>query len=175
MLLCFDVARAVIGAIAATLVIGGVVTKNSFEQLGVPNHPVGKPTGMALFIVGWLLAAYILSSGRTTTLAKAAVVLSCLGILGSVLRMKAVMSKGGKPNMIFPLIFALSWVVLSVLSAQGLPLWGQAAGVAAAALVLGSMMGLLPKQRKHAVVDGPGMPMFTGAWVIVVALNALKR
>ena len=35
-------------SIAACLVIFGVVTKNSFEQLGSPNHPIGKPVGMGM-------------------------------------------------------------------------------------------------------------------------------
>ena len=44
-------------SIAACLVIFGVVTKNSFEQLGFPNHPIGKPLGMGMFIMGWIYIA----------------------------------------------------------------------------------------------------------------------
>ena len=55
-------------SIAACLVIFGVVTKNSFEQLGSPNHPIGKPVGMGMFIMGWVYTAYILSIGKPNKL-----------------------------------------------------------------------------------------------------------
>jgi hypothetical protein len=174
MKLCFDIYRIVVGAVAASLVVNGVVTKNTFEQIGAPNHPIGKPVGMALFVLGWLLSAYVFGIGKSASLRFGAAGAS-LSILGAVMWMKEQMSKGEKPGMVAPAMFAIGWLALGLISAAGLPVWGQVLGVIAAALVLGSMMGTLPLQRKMGVVDGPGMPMFTMAWVLIVGLNALGR
>ena len=175
MQICFDVFRAVVGSVAAGLVISGVVTKNSFEQLGVPNHPVGKPAGMGLFVAGWLLATYAFGSGRKTQGLGVVTAGACLSILGAVMYMKGQMGKGKAVGMIAPAVFALAWLVLGQVVAEGLPRWGQVLGVVATALVLGSMMGTLPMQRKAGVGDGPGMPMFTAAWALIVALNSVVR
>ena len=89
--------------------------------------------------------------------------------------MKGQMGARKAVGMIAPAVFALAWLVLGQVVAEGLPWWGQVVGVLATALVLGSMMGTLPMQRKAGVVDGPGMPMFTAAWALIVALNSVVR
>ena len=48
-------------------------------------------------------------------------------------------------------------------------------GIFSAILVLLSMMYFLPKERSMGLADGPGMPMFLLAWVIIVYLNSIKR
>jgi len=156
-------------SIAALLVIFGVVTKNSFEQLGMPNHPIGKPLGMLLFIVGWIYTAYILSINKPN---KALFVLASLGIVVAVMMMKQYMDKNQTPPMAFPIIFAISWLILGFMSGNHLSGNIKYAGLFASVLVLLSMMNVLPLQRKHNIVDGPGMPLFVIAWVIIVFLNS---
>jgi hypothetical protein len=145
--------------------------KNSFEQLKMPEHPIGKPLGVALITLGWLYTAYILSVGRKN---KMGLVLPSLAILGSVMVMKQFMTKGKMPPMAFPAIFAIAWIVLGWNVGGHLTGWMKYLGLVASALVIGSMMGLLPMQRKAGVVDGPGMPMFVLAWVIITLLNAKR-
>jgi hypothetical protein len=173
--LCFDVYRLVVSAVAAALVINGVVTKNSFEQIGAPNHPVGKPVGMAMFVAGWLIAAYAFGLAKKSPAMRVGAAGASLSILAAVMWMKEQMSKGKKPGMVAPAMFVLGWLALGLIAAAGLPMWGQVLGVGAAGLVVGSMMGVLPFQRKKGIVDGPGMPMFTLAWVLIVGLNAMSR
>jgi len=158
-------------SIAALLVIFGVVTKNSFEQLGMPNHPIGKPLGMLLFIVGWIYTAYILSINKPN---KALFVLASLGIVVAVMMMKQYMEKKQTPPMAFPIIFAVSWLILGFMSGNHLSGNMKYAGLFASLLVLLSMMNMLPLQRKHNVIDGPGMPLFVVAWVIIVFLNSSR-
>jgi hypothetical protein len=158
-------------SIAALLVIFGVVTKNSFEQLGMPNHPIGKPLGMLLFIVGWIYTAYILSINKPN---KALFVLASLGIVVAVMMMKQYMEKKQTPPMAFPIIFAVSWLILGFMSGNHLSGNIKYAGLFASLLVLLSMMNMLPLQRKHNVIDGPGMPLFVVAWVIIVFLNSSR-
>ena len=44
--------------LGAVLVITGVVLKNTFEQLKIPNHILGKVVGMTSFVLGWMIIAY---------------------------------------------------------------------------------------------------------------------
>ena len=156
-------------SIAAGLVIFGVVIKNSFEQLGFPNHPIGKPIGMGMFIMGWIYTAYILSINKPN---KLMFILPSLGIVFAVMMMKQYMVKKQTPPMIFPLIFAISWIMLGLNVGNHLSGNQKYFGLFASFLVLLSMMKLLPFQRKNKIVDGPGMPLFVIAWVIFIIVNS---
>jgi len=158
-------------SISSLLVIFGVVTKNSLEQLGMANHPIWKIIGMLFFIVGWIYTAYILSFNKSY---KIVYVLASAGILLSVMAMKHYMMKKQSPPMIFPIVFAISWIVLGFMVGNHLPGNMKYAGLIASFLVLLSMMKLLPAQRKHDIVDGPGMPLFVIAWVIIILLNSSR-
>jgi hypothetical protein len=159
-------------SIAALLVIFGVVIKNSFEQLGMPNHIIGKPLGMGLFILGWIYTAYILSVNKSNKLLFG---LSSVGIVMSVMMMKHYMEQKQSPPMVFPLIFAGSWIVLGLMVGNHLGGTMKYLGLIASLLVLISMMNLLPFQRKNNIVDGPGMPLFVIAWFIIIILNSIRE
>ena len=139
--------------IAACLVIFGVVTKNSFEQLGFPNHPIGKPIGMGMFIMGWIYTAYILSINKPN---KLMFILPSALIVMSVMMMKQYMVKKQNPPMVFPAIFALSWIILGLNAGNHLSGNQKYLGLFASFLVLLSMMVILPFQRTNNIVDGPG-------------------
>jgi hypothetical protein len=163
-------------SVASLMVLSGVVVKNSLEQMGQPNHSVGKPLGMVLFGLGWLLVARALSSGRRN---KMKTVVPCLLILASVVMMKEKVKlpkvvPGMIRKVLLPLVFAGAWVVLGLNVSKHLPGNKKYYGLAASAAVLVSMMYALPLQRKKCVVDGPGMPLFTLAWVIVSVLNSWR-
>ena len=155
--------------IAACLVIFGVVTKNSFEQLGFPNHPIGKPIGMGMFIMGWIYTAYILSINKPN---KLMFILPSALIVMSVMMMKQYMVKKQNPPMVFPAIFALSWIILGLGAGNHLVGNQKYLGLFASFLVLLSMMVILPFQRTNNIVDGPGQPLFVIAWVILIILNS---
>ena len=155
--------------IAACLVIFGVVTKNSFEQLGFPNHPIGKPIGMGMFIMGWIYTAYILSINKPN---KLMFILPSALIVMSVMMMKQYMVKKQNPPMVFPAIFALSWIILGLNAGNHLVGNQKYLGLFASFLVLLSMMKILPYQRTHNIVDGPGQPLFVIAWGILIMLNS---
>ena len=155
--------------IAACLVIFGVVTKNSFEQLGFPNHPIGKPIGMGMFIMGWIYTAYILSINKPN---KLMFILPSALIVMSVMMMKQYMVKKQTPPMVFPVIFALSWIILGFNAGNHLYGNQKYLGLFASFLVLLSMMVILPFQRKNKIIDGPGQPLFVIAWGILIMLNS---
>ena len=156
-------------SIAACLVIFGVVIKNSSEQLGFPNHPIAKPVGMGMFVMGWIYVAYILSINKPN---KLMFILPSVGIVIAVMMMKQYMVKKLTPPMVFPLIFALSWIILGLSVGNHLSGNQKYIGLFASFLVLLSMMQMLPFQRTNNIVDGPGMPLFVIAWVIFIILNS---
>jgi hypothetical protein len=155
--------------IAALMIIFGVVTKNSLEQFGMPNHIIGKPIGMGLFILGWIYMAYVLSLNKQN---KFLFIMPSVGILISVMMMKTYMMKKQTPPMIFPIIFAISWLVLGLFIGNHLSGNQKYIGLIASLLALVSMMKILPFQRENNIVDGPGMPLFVIAFIIIVFINS---
>lgn len=162
-------------SLGALLVIAGVVLKNSAEQLGKPNHSVAKPLGMVAFVVGWLIVAYSVAITRGGKLQWNKRTLmafgTAFGIVYAVVQMKKYMVKGQKPPMIFPALFAGSWLLLGYVTGNLNGTTGL--GLLAAITVLVSMMGVLPWQRKKKVIDGPGMPMFVIGWILLALSNSM--
>jgi len=161
-------------SLGALLVIAGVVLKNTSEQLGEPNHPVAKPLGMVAFIVGWLVVAYSVALTRENKLPFNNRTLmafgTTFGIIYAVMQMKKYMVAGATPPMVFPALFAGSWLLLGYVTGN---LNGTSGiGLLAAILVLLSMMVSLPWQRKKKVIDGPGMPLFVIGWILLALSNA---
>jgi hypothetical protein len=158
-------------AIAATAIVGGVVSKNSAEQMGQPNHPVMEPLGWILFFGGWIYLAFI--SGQHTSKFPLYWFASA-GVMASVYFMKRAMEQYQTPNMVFPAMFVLSWLGLGWLAGMRHSGMLKYAGLISAALVIMSMMWALPEQRGRCIVDGPGMPMFVIAWVIYIMLSSMS-
>ena len=160
-------------SVASLFVIFGVVTKNTMEQIKMPNHPVGKPLGMGLFIIGWLYLGYILSLYKSN---KMVFILPSLTIIGTVMLMKAEMANPKPSNMmyIYSALFALSWIVLGLCTGSHLSGLMKYSGLIASVLVITSMMYMLPEQRKQCIVDGPGMPSFVIAFFILTLLNSSR-
>lgn len=164
--------------LGAVLVITGVVLKNTFEQLKIPNHILGKVVGMTSFVLGWMIIAY--STATATRVNPIKTFLSfatAAGIVFAVMQMKKYMADGVSPPIIYPIMFAASWLLLGYTMGMG---WGGSwnshttMGVLAGIMVLISMMGVLPWQRKKSVIDGPGLPLFVGAWVLITFANSMK-
>jgi hypothetical protein len=90
----------------------------------------------------------------------------------SVMMMKQYMVKKQTPPMVFPVIFALSWIILGFNAGNHLYGNQKYLGLFASFLVLLSMMQILPYQRTHNIIDGPGQPLFVIAWGILIMLNS---
>lgn len=185
-------------SIAALMVIFGVVMKNSAEQLGMKIDSPLSLAGVAAFAIGWVWNAYILSKGRDKNLHKFCLAGGSLGVLGSVAMMKKRMldekkkaeSKDSNKNnnnkdnnntqeklsmQNLKIIFIICWVAIGMCVGSHLDNNCKYCGLIATGCVLASMLHNLPLQRKLNVVDGPGMPLFVIAWIIIVILNSMNR
>ena len=156
-------------ALGALGVISGVVLKNSMEQKGEGGGGVSK-TGMLLFLVGWALVAYSISTAQGGSyLPYVAAIL----IIISVMMMKAAMKGNNNDNnkdmkmKVFAGGFILGWLLLAYSITTG-----QGTAFLAALLVFASMMYFLPKQREQGIVDGPGQALFVIAWLLIIIANS---
>jgi hypothetical protein len=173
-MVCFRSNRLYLTLLGGLLVLSGVVTKNTSEQMEQEDSFVGSKLGPALFVLGWAIVAYSIALPSNTKGYIAPIefdqhtiqtLIAVSAIVSSVFMMKKLMDSGKKIPMMYPAMFAGGWLLL------GFTVGGYL-GMVSALLVIGSMMGVLPWQRENCVVDGPGMPMFTIAWLLLAAGNS---
>lgn len=185
--LTLNVERLTWSAIAAGVVIVGVIVKNALDQAGWNENGVATYAGAPIFVVGWILVAIALSrdkAGRPG--AQAGVWVASLVILVSAMVSSMYMSsvynkdRGGSgsssanphPPLVWPILFGLAWLALGWL-AGGDSVTASAVGLLGGACVIASMIFLLPLQRRRCVVDGPGMPLFVLGWTFVVFAHSV--
>ena len=132
------------------------------------NEGSGNMIGMALFLLGWLLVGYSISTtnGGTSLPYAAALV-----IAASVMMMKKTMKEGGDSDKMKYLVggFVAGWLLLAYSIRTGQPI-----AFVAALLVFASMLYFLPQQRDKGIVDGPGLPLFVIAWGLLIVANSPK-
>jgi hypothetical protein len=168
-------------SVAALMIIGGVVSKNSAEQMDMPDHPFLMPLSWFLFFAGWIFLAYVSGQGNNN---KYYYYVASFGVMVSVYFMKRAMAQddiiqddiiqGEMPNMVFPGIFVMSWLMLGYIVSAKCTGASRYSGLLVSVLIIGSMMLSLPTQRENCVVDGPGMPMFVVAWTMYVMLASME-
>lgn len=144
-------------AIGAVLVMTGVIIKNTSAKLEKAS-----PLGPVLFVLGWVIFAYSVSqnpsnNGNLFPFVAAAIVVA------SVFFVKQMPSRK-RMGMIG---FVIGWLLVAWSLKQNSVL-----AFGSAILVFLSMMVVLPKQRKHDLVDGPGWPLFVFAWIGLIIANA---
>lgn len=169
----FSDRKLLMSLIAGGLVQLGVAAKNSSEQAS--GLPGALPNlGKLLFVGGWILTAYAIAGmkrNRKSLLAYGGAVT----VLVVVMQMKKLMAEKKKIGAHLPLGFIAGWMMVAYsIAGTSFGRRGQLA-YAAVGLVLLSMMGVLPWQRKNCAVDGPGMNMFNMAWVLLAAANSLRN
>ena len=170
-------------AVGAISVISGVVIKNSKDRLPADSKVYDYVSdknldrlGLGLFGGGWLWTAHMLSDSDWGTKSLLSFGASLM-ILVVVMMMKNKMKTGENVPTYLPVMFSMAWLLLGyslgILRGGGFNKNSRNAGIFASVLVILSMLMVLPYQREHGIVDGPGMPMFAGAWGIISLVNAL--
>lgn len=146
------------------LVVGGVAAIDGYKQ---------GPLGTALFIAGWVLIT-IAMVGRVG----GAIVIAAATVVLTAILMQMALARGEKP-LLPALAFAAGWAAIGVAAgsragkqagAAGPWNGGIAVGLAVPALVLTSMMVVLPLERTRTITYGLGMPLFVGAWGLLALL-----
>ena len=172
--------------IPALVVMMGVIIKNSSEQYA--KNKKEKPNniyfyvGMAIFILGWIGVAFAIAlneegTGMGTPKKIALSFVSSTMIVVAVALMMITKKKEGEmpkwaTMMVIP--FIIGWLLLGYTSSIGQTKPALWLGLGSAVLVIISMVGALPWQRKNGVIDGPGMALFAFAWVLLATANSIQ-
>lgn len=161
---------------AAAMIIAGVVMKNGVSQYMAPGAEAKWATwvGSALFLGGWALIGYFVYQFGGSVPAIAAAL-----IVASVMIMMYIKTWDTTPKwaIVAPIVFAGAWLALGwgVGRVRGSTL-SYGLGIGAAVAVILAMLWLLPWQRDTkthpAIVDGPGMPLFTLGFVALALVVA---
>lgn len=174
----------------AALIIGGVALKNGYgsqniNHLKAINKGLGKTQyeaiGSFLFVFGWIIVLLSLnfsSFGDIKNLGSKFGLKNILSILAVLLVFIAVFTNMGykKQNKKSPhwvgIAFIIGWILLGL--SMGVGVKGQPnnikkiiCGLISAALVIASMVYILPRERMMKITDGLGMPLFTLGWVVL--------
>jgi putative Mn2+ efflux pump MntP len=159
-------------ATSTAMILGGVITKNSLEQLDMKNH-WGNILGGLLFITGWGYTGYNIANKEERFSYIPLVVATAIAF--SAMAMKKFMTDSeNEMPMVLPLVFAVSWLTLGYYISDHLEGYGKYSGFISSIMVLMSMMSMLPNQRDACVVDGPGMPFFTIGLYTIALLDSLN-
>jgi len=167
MSLCLDLHKFRNFLLAAALVVLGVLVKNGSEQYGVTHTLGAMALGSVLFVAGWAW----LSQQTRCYIGIGLIVVSVMVMMVAKYKNNNVMPSWAKWMAIG---FGVGWLLLAdkVGRAHKLGLIPKYLAFAAAIMVLLSMLGFLPWQRKHGVVDGPGMVLFGGAWILMAMAHS---
>lgn len=160
--------------VAGAIIQSAVSLKNSAGQYkGIPLHGLSGLPAKAAFALGWALLAYSIC-GRDLRSRKC--ILAVAGsamVVAAVFHIKKSMAAGKAPNSLIKMMFPIGWAIVAYsIYHRGGAL--KKLGAAGAAMVLLSMMVVLPYQRKHGIIDGPGMNLFALAWVLIALGISVK-
>lgn len=153
-----------------------VAVKNSTEQS--PEFPLAEFGGMpakALFAVSWAGIAFSIFRENKKNKTKALIAaIGAASIVAAVFHVKASKKAGTQPNTMVAMLFPVGWVLTAaaIFLGNNGPL--RYLSFVGAAMVLYSMMVVLPWQRKNNVVDGPGYNLFSSAFVLLGLANGVK-
>lgn len=160
------------------LLVGGLIiqvavsVKNSLEKLKMEDPKVGL-VAKGAFVLGWLIVAYSISLSGNKLPLRLKTLLAFGGaaaVVAGVFHVKSSKKAGKEPNKIISMGFPVGWVLLmfALLMGSGKK---KTLAILAVALVLGSMMFVIPYQRDRCMVDGPGYNMFVNAWWLLALAN----
>lgn len=145
-----------------------VALKNTTEQYpGFILAGLGGMPSKLMFVAGWVLFA--LTSTDRWDNRRYIVLTGAAMIVSAVMYMKMAKKKGLEINPLIAMMFPLGWAVVTY-GIMMKPGFLNNYTILATALVLLSMMIVLPWQRKHNVVDFLGYNMFAVAWVILAGV-----
>lgn len=150
--------------LASLIIQTAVILKNTTEQYkDFPLKALGGNFAKAMFAIGWITFAMILSE-KWDSRRYIALLGACL-VIFAVFSFKMAKKAGKSPHPLVAMLFPIGWIVVTYALMYVKGKYNNLA-ILGTSMVLLSMMGLLPFQRTHNIVDGPGYPLFTLAWVL---------
>lgn len=168
----FDIRKLSEMALAATLVIAGIVFKRSTAQIYQSDSTSGlkrllELSGVGLYVAGLGLIGHNLHQimpENKKIFVPALVGIALSEIVGDLFDV---------PALAIDFIFSTSWLALGYVVSSHLAGGYRWIGMAAALISLVANQFVLPYQRKHKIVDGFGLPLYLLAWSIVAIVISI--
>lgn len=161
--------KASLTMLGALLIISAVHLTNSMEEL----HMSRSKLGMILFGAGWFVVALATGMDNFHSMdLNIKLILSFLSAMAIVFSVFIMKTAKNKFEFNAPIIFAIGWILLGVVSGLGKPLVNKLFGILSPILVLIAMMVILPKSRKLNIVDNPGYSLFFMGWLALTLANS---
>ena len=167
-ILSFDKDSLMNGFLGGALITSAVIGMNT----GVP-----RPISMAAFTAGWF---FIVKSFKSQTnrdsytndvMTKASII-----VWLSAMSLRMMMDSGvsGVPMMMGGLLFMGGWLAIggNVNSRTNAESLGRLSGLGVPMLVFASMASINGFERPKAIASGPGVFLFSTAWVVLSLLNS---
>ena len=154
------------------IVQAGVAAKNSLETLKITDDKIAMGAKGA-FVLGWVVIAYSIALVGNKIPIALKTLLSVAGaaaVVVGVFHVKASKKEGKAPNKMIAMLFPAGWVLITLAILIG-NTKNKYLAILGTALVLGSMMVVLPWQRENCLVDGPGYNLFVNAWWLLAIAN----
>jgi hypothetical protein len=161
-------------SLAGLMIFTAVVLKNGGEQMGMKQHFLSAVVGKILFVAGWAYMAYAISGMPSLNMSNKAM----MSYLGALLVVMAVMMMklDDIPKLLkkmMPGMFIVGWILTALSVGMNKSAQSQMLSVLALMSIFGSMLVILPKQRKLNVIDGPGMALFAATFVLLAVANSM--
>ncbi len=189
-MICFDNYRLVVGMLGALLIIGGVLMS---EHAVDKNRGFGGGTAGLVFLAGWATIAYVAaldSNNQFSTDRFVRISIPALAVFGFAAGAQYRLQEGLQQAMVFAVLFMASWMVFAwQIATDGKInpryLDPQKAYLALGGAVgVGASMGILFMNREYNIfandrsgpcnVYNPGLVLFTGSWMAIVAAMAVQ-
>ena len=167
----FDKSSLMSGLLGGALITSAVVAMNN----GVP-----KPISMALFTAGWFFIVKSFRSQMSRASYKTNIMtLAAIIVWVSAMSLRMMMDGGvkGFPMMMGGVLFMAGWVVIgSQLTSRIAPVSANPVyGLAVPLLVFSSMASINGFERPNSAASGPGIFIFSTAWVTLSLLNSFSN
>ena len=159
-------------SLAGLMIYVAVILKNGGEQLHMKDHFLSSILGPIMFTIGWALMAYSISPIPKLDMKCILAYLGAVGIVIAVMSMK-MLKLSPEQKKPFGMLFIASWFGVAISIGLGKSMKSKQLAAFALANVLGSMLYILPFQRKNCVADGPGIGMFLTTFISLSLANSI--
>ena len=163
-------------SIASFIIIFSITIRTAIDNIIESTHErstknkkldlskIGKLSCTFLFIIGWMILAYIISLDRTN---KELYIAPCIGVVLSII----ISNNDKTQSIILPIILYLSWSMIGLMVGNHYDGNYKYIGLISTLLVYVSNELILPYEHSNDI-DGPGMLLYVIAWCIIIIINS---
>ena len=181
MSLSFEKNTLLLGLTGGAFINAAIVAMNT-----LPGKNMQKMGGVPLFAIGWIMIikSFLDNETRDSKYKNILAISSiCVFSMAVTARMMTDAGKTGMSVKTVKMIFMAAWIVIGISigmkkhadsDEESHDMTMHALGLLPPVLVVLSMTSINKMERPRSMASGPGMPIFSFAWVILSLVNSIK-